>query len=108
MTRCSGDSIHGNRLVLSSPDDLALAKAVEEKFVFLCTVRRNMRGMDIVVPESLRNDMFLWRQMLARHKRGDFRHTGAEMMSLRTVAEWTLAEHAKLRNQPIPKMVWRD
>ena len=107
MSKRNG-SIHRNVLKKSNPDYIALSSAVEEKFKLLCTMYYNMRGTQILIPGHLMKDMLNWRTMVVRHQKGDFRHTDIEIKSLKNVAEWTLETHAKLRNQPVPKMEWRD
>ena len=108
MSRRNGKAIHANKLFVSKPDDIALCTAVEDKFINLCNIHLNMKGTQLFIPSSLDSDMLNWRKMAVRHRRGDFRHSEAEMKSLRTIAEWTLEVNAKLRNQEVPKVDWRD
>lgn len=108
MNRRNGKPIHSNKLVVSKPDDIALCTAVEDKFINLCNIHINITGIQLVIPPSLISDMLNWRRMAIRHRKGDFRHTETEKKSLRTVAEWTLVTNAKLRNQEVPNMNWRD
>jgi len=108
MSRRNGRPIHANRLVPSSRDNVEFARAVEDKFIHLCGTFRRIRGEDLVPPKSLDADVLRWRTMRVRHKRGDPRHTEAELKSIRAVAEWTLRVNAALRNQPAPDVEWRD
>ncbi len=108
MSRNSNKPRHLSRLGPSKPDDIALASAVEERFILLCKFYRQQKGMDLIPPAGLDRDMMFWRTMRVRHKKGDFRHTEGEMKALRHVAEWTLRVNAKLRNQPTPRVDWGD
>jgi len=104
----SNGTIHGGLLVPSHADYIALCSAVEDKFKILCNLHMDIKGVNVEIPHGIYKDMVNWRTMASRYKKGDFRHTNAEKQSLKTVAQWTLAAHAKLRNQPTPKMEWRD
>ena len=105
MSRRNGSA---SRMVVSSPDDIALCRAVEDKFINLCNIHFNMKGTQLFIPPSLNSDMLNLRKMAVRHKSGDFRHNETEKKSLKSVAEWTLSVNAKLRNQEVPKMEWGD
>ncbi len=107
MTRRNGKQIHLNRLVPSLPGHVDLAKAVEERFILLCNIHLGMTGVQLTFPKSLDRDVMRWREMVGRHRRGDFRHTDAELLSVQTVAQWTVDEHRKLRKQPSEKLEWR-
>lgn len=99
---------HSNRLVPSRPDDIALAQAVEQRFIDLCSTHMRLRGTMPQVPLSLTPDMRRWRQMRLRHRGGDLRHTDAEMRSVRTFAQWTVDINNQLRNQPPSDVQWYD
>ena len=93
----------------STKDHSALAAAVEDKFLLLCRAHESIRGVQLRVPKSLWSAFFLWRAMRVRHKRGDRRHTAAELSAVKEVAEWTLDVNWELRgqkDQPRPKVVW--
>jgi len=95
-------------LQFSSQDDISLSLAVEQRFIDLCGSYLRVKGIRLVPPSSLDADMFRWRQMAVRYKKGDFRHTQSEMKSLRIIAEWTLQLNAELRNQTYQPIEWRD
>ena len=99
---------HKDVLVESPPDVVALADAVESRFIELCGMFYRMHGVELVPPKDFDSDMFLWRKMRLRHKRGDFRHTRDEQLATRRIAEWTLRENAKLKNQPYEPVQWKD
>ena len=101
-------AIHSNRLLPSLEGDITLSFEVEKRFVVVCELYFRIRGEHLVPSPELNMDMLRWREMSCRHKRLDFRHTDAEMMSLRAVAEWTLRVNAELRNQEYQPIDWRD
>ncbi len=101
-------SIHGGMLIPSTADDIALARAVKEKFRELCGTFQRIRGVPLKVPASLYKDIMRWKALLNRHKKRDFRHSEAEKESMKTVAEWTVALNAALRNNPKPSIEWKD
>lgn len=105
MTRRNG-RIHTDVLVPSSADAIAMAQAVEERFLELCRAYLGYRGQELPIPKSLDKDFLRWREMRVRHKRGDFRHTDRELNSLRTIAQWTLDVNSGLRGQPLKKLEW--
>ncbi|MCK9570099.1 hypothetical protein M0R72_14240 [Candidatus Pacearchaeota archaeon] len=90
----------------SSPDTIALAAAVEERFLELCPLYFKQTAMQLVPPKSLDVDMLRWRTMRMRHKHGDFRNTESELKSTRVIAQWTVDEVCKLRGQPSKKILW--
>jgi hypothetical protein len=104
----NGKPIHSNVLRPSRQDDIALAASVEEGFIQVLGFHKQVRGYDLVPPESLNQDLLRWRQMRVRHRRGDFRNTEAELESVKTVAQWTVDWNCTLRNQPYQKLEWGD
>ena len=110
MTKRNGrpKTIHSNRLLLSLKGDITLSLEVEKRFITVCELYFRIKGEQIVPPKDMNLDMLRWREMSCRHKRLDFRHTSAEMASLRAVAEWTLRVNAELRNQEYKPVDWRD
>lgn len=108
MTKRNGKPIHGNRFVKSSPDVLALASVVEDKFCGLLNSWLQLKGERLTPPLALNADMLRWRQMHWRHKSGDYRHTEMERRSLEAVAQWTLRMHNQLHGQPEPTWQWED
>lgn len=95
---------HGSMLKPSEQDTIALAMAVEDRFLDICAAWRRVRGVDIPFPESLNVDWLRWREMRVRHKRGDFRNSDAELKSTKSIAQWTLDMNASLRNQKPQKL----
>ena len=95
---------HGGMLRSSTPDTVALADAVEGRFLDLCGSWLRVRGVEMTIPESLNLDMLRWREMRCRHLRGDFRNSEAEEKSTKTIAQWTLDCQADLRNQQPQKL----
>jgi len=108
MTKRNGKQQHFNVLVKSTPDDYNLAVAVEERFIRLCNTHQHIKGVPIQIPKDLDPDILRWRQLVVRHRGGDFRHTEAERQSTKAVAEWSVRENAVLRNQKIPNIEWED
>lgn len=100
--------IHFNRLRPSVPDTIALADAVEVRFIELCGSYLRIKGEHLVPPRSLNQDMLRWRQMRVRHKHGDFRNTEAELQSTRAIAQWTVDVNRRIRNQEPMKIEWLD
>jgi len=97
---------HANMLQPSVLDTVALAQAVEERFLRLCGDYLRLRGVEMPIPKSLDGDMLLWRRMRVRHKRGDYRNTEAEVTATRSIAQWTLDVNCELRNQPKQQLDW--
>jgi len=104
----NGNARHFRKLLKSQPDDITLCQAVQEKFLELCGswVRVKQQGIDI--PQDVHADMFQWRRIITRHQKGDFRNTGAELQSLKSVAQWTVDMNCALRNQPSKTIEWKD
>lgn len=98
--------VHLKQLLPSTADTVALAQAVEERFVEVCSTYLRVRGDLLTPPAGLNQDMLRWRQMRVRHKRGDFRNTEAEIQSVRTIAQWTVDINCKIRNQEPKKIQW--
>jgi len=91
---------HGSMLKPSEPDTVALADAVESRFLDLSGSWLRVKGVEIPIPQSLAADLLRWRVLRVRHKAGDFRNTDAELKSTKAVAQWTLDCQCELRNQP--------
>lgn len=92
----------------SSPDNIQLAIAVEQKFLDLCGAYQKIKGVNLTYPPDMRHDFVRWRTMCARHRAGDYRHTDAELKSTREVAQWTVDVNCRLRNQPTKQLTWKD
>lgn len=104
----SSPIIHTSVLVPSTPDEIGMGEAVEERFLTLCKVYIRERGVALVPPTDLNSDMLCWRQMRVRHKKGDFRSSRDEVLATRRVANWTLLVNQKLRNQEQKPVEWAD
>jgi len=79
-------------------------EVVESRFLDLSGSWQRVKGADIPIPHSLNPDILRWREMRVRHKRGDFRHTDAELKSTKNIAQWTLDMNADLRGQKKQKL----
>ena len=97
-----------SRLMPSNQDLIALSMALEERFLNLCNLYQKSKGMVLNIPKGLDKDMFLWRTMAVRHKKGDFRNTDSEKQSIRVLAQWTVDVKATLCNQPTKQLQWND
>jgi hypothetical protein len=100
--------IHFNVLGPSAQDDVMLGAAVEDRFLTLCELYLRVKGVRLPIPASLDRDFFRWRQMMVRHKHGDFRHTEAELQSVKTIAQWTVDQHNLLTGQPVQNIEWKE
>lgn len=100
--------IHSDALGPSAQDDIALSDAVEERFLTLSGTYLRVKHEELPIPADMNYDMLRWRKMRVRHKRGDFRHSAAELKSVQVIAQWTLDVNRELRNQPAePPHQWR-
>ena len=102
------DNRHSNMLMLSDNDMIALAEAVETRYLGLCEDYLRIKGVQLDVPTHLYPDFKRWREMRVRHKKGDLRHSEAEKKSLRSVASWTLMIDCSLRNKEYIEIAWGD
>lgn len=85
--------------------DLSLLEGsfvVQERFLDLTESYIRIRGVSIPISDDTKAALVLWRTMYGRFIVGDFRHTEDERRALADVAQWTLEEQAKLRNQDPP------
>lgn len=99
-------AIHANRLVLSTPDTVALGLAVEERFNTVFNTYLRLRGEQLPIPQSLDKDIHRWRTMRVRHKTGDLRNSDDELQSVKSVAQWTCNLNAALKDQLLTKIDW--
>jgi hypothetical protein len=97
---------HPDRLIESPMDNVTLCIAVEDRFKTLLEQYFRVTGDQLAPPPSLAKDMYRWRTMAVRFRRGDYRNTDAELKSLRTIAQWTVDENCKLKNQEPKKVNW--
>ena len=99
---------HSNMLKLSHPDLVQLSDAVESRFIDLLGTYYRVKQEKLMPPKYLDVDMVLWREMVIRHKKRDLRNTDDEKKAVKGVAEWTLQENCKLKNQPYIPLDWGD
>ena len=92
----SNRSIHADTLRPSCAVLEDLAAAIERNYLKLCPMWLARKGEELVFPKSLDQDVLRWRQLRTRYKRGDYRHTPAEIKSCQAVADWTLEVKAEL------------
>lgn len=90
----------------SNPDNIALPIAVEDRFLRLCNMHMRTLGTELVPPTYLNRAMLRWRELRARHKSGDLRHTDDEIKATQDIADWTLEMNAALTNTPLQKVDW--
>lgn len=95
-------------LLLSQKDDIALPHEVFMRFMNVDDLLVRLRGTGITVPESLEADFRRFNQLRQRHMQQDYRHTEAEMKSVKTIAQWVLDLNCELRNQPRQVLEWKD
>ena len=59
---------HENKLLPSTLGDITLGIELHERFVKVCAIYKRVRGVDMVMPPDLKNDMIRWREMMVRHR----------------------------------------
>lgn len=106
MSKRNGETIHVGTLQPSTPDTVALAQAVEERFLQLCNQYRQVKGNVLVFPESMDRDVMRWRMMRVRHRSGDFRNSEAELRSVQAIAQWSLDIKKDICGKERVKLVW--
>ena len=99
---------HSSKLIPSDADMVQLSMAVEQRFLELTRTYLRVNKVELLPSEHLNADMLLWRAMAVRHKKGDFRNTEDEKKSVRRIAEWTLEENCKLKDQKYVPIEWGD
>ena len=92
---------HKDVLVKSTEDDVGLGIAIDQRFLVLCRRHEDVTGNPLTFPESMNQDVLRWRKARCRHKTGDYRHTEAELRSMRAIAQWTVTKNEWLCGQPI-------
>jgi hypothetical protein len=106
MSLGNGKLKHGGTMRPCTADEIALAQALEERFLNLCGSHLRIRGCELPIPPSLDKDFFRWRELRVRHRRGDFRCCDDEVLAVRTICQWTVDVNCVLRNQPTKKIDW--
>lgn len=97
-----------SKLKPSLDGDIKLCFEVQERFLGLLESFYRIKHERLIPPPELDVDMKQWRTMAVRYRQGDFRNTRDELLSLRRIAQWTLDENNKLRNQPLEVIDWID
>jgi hypothetical protein len=93
-------------MVKSNQGEIQLVYEVGKRLLELRDRIIRTTGMDLIVPESLRTDMKRMDSVAARYKRSDFRHSGAELKSVQTIAQWTLDLNRAICGQPSEILHW--
>ena len=87
---------------------IQLAFAVEERFTSLLNMWLRSKGEMITPPTYLDSDMLLWRKLVKRLRKGDFRNTPDELAATRRVADWTLLKKCELVGEVYKPIDWGD
>lgn len=96
------------RLLKSDKECVGLTYEVGHKLRELEDAHIKIKGISLVIPGYLQNDYLRFITVKERHRIGDFRHSEAELRSVKEIAVWTVHVNRALRNQP-PKLVrWMD
>lgn len=75
------------------------AFCIQERFIELADNFHKKWGFPIDIPSEIKSAIILWRQLFLRYRNGDFRHSEDERRAMAEVAQWSLDENRKLRNQ---------
>lgn len=97
-----------DRLLPATLDIRSLSDAVQDRFIQLFDFHAQVKGFNLAPPAELDRDLVRWREMVARFRLGDFRAKESEITALKTVAQWTVDENAKLRNQKQVTVQWQQ
>lgn len=80
----------------ASADAIALANAIQDKFLSLCNLHERVRGVPLVPPMDMYAEFKRWRRAFLRFSQGDFRHDAGEWRSMLLIASWTLDKQCEL------------
>ena len=94
-------------LVRSKQDDHDLVLAVDERFRDLCHMHRRVRGVELPIPKSMKADFERYGRMLVRHAHDDYRHTAAELKSVKIIAQWTFDVKCDICGKPTQTIEFR-
>jgi hypothetical protein len=108
MSKKNGKPRHFNVLVKSDSSIIQGSFEMEDAFKDLCGSYHRIRGEQLPIPPTLDPDLLKWRTLVKRNRSGDFRHTEAELQSMKTVAQWMVDENARLRGVEPTKIDWGD
>jgi len=107
--RGNGQVIHGDVLKPSNPNYRGLAEKIGELFLTVCELYgRATGGEPFPVPKEMEAHFLRWRQMLLRHRKGDFRNSPSEWASVKEVAQFVFDWHCHLRGQSLKVLSWSD
>jgi hypothetical protein len=95
-------------LIPAHIDDVHLCAAVESRFVELSGSYLRLKGLTLIIPKDLQQDLTLWRRMAVRFKQGDMRVTEGERLAVRRFAQWTVDVNCEIRNQPAQTVAWKE
>lgn len=99
--------IHGDVLKPSNPNYKGLTEEIGQQFLTVCELYgRNMGGQPFPVSKEMEAHFLRWREMVVRHRKGDFRNSPSEWASMKVVAQYVFDWHCKLRGQPSKALVW--
>ena len=105
----NGQVIHGDVLKPSNPNYKGLTEAIGNQFLTVCELYgRNTGGQPFPVPKEMEVHFHRWREMVLRHRKGDFRNSPSEWASMKVVAQYVFDWHCKLRGQLLQCLVWGD
>ena len=101
-------AIHTSILKPSDRSMLEGATAVEERFLTVCKRYLKKWGVELQIPNHLKQDFIHWRELVVRYNQGDFRHTDAELRSLKEIAQWTVDINCELCGAQYTNIAWRS
>ena len=105
----NGRVIHGDRLEPSNPNYRELAEMIGEQFLVDCELHGRMTGdLQFPVPKEMEGHFLRWRNVLLRHRKGDYRNSPSEWASIKVVAQFVFDRYCRLRGQPVRELVWSE
>jgi len=90
----------------ASQDNVALVFTVRDKFGELESLYAKSTGDRLTVPLELMADCQIWKVLLDRFLRGDYRIKEGELGAVRRFAQWTVDVKRFLCGQEPKKVVW--
>ena len=109
VTQKNGQMIHRDMLKPSSSNYKGLLEEIGSQFLVVCELYGRKTGKPrFPVPKDMEGHFLRWRQMLVRHRKGDFRNSPSEWASVKEVAQFVFNWHCWLRGQPVKELVWGD
>lgn len=97
---------HRSVLQKADQDTRHLCAAVDTRVSEVLNLHVRVREHPPMIPKNIQEDINLWRQMVVRFKKDDWRCTEDERQALRRVAQWSLDLNCDLRNQPRKVLEW--